>query len=338
MHKEVEYIHFFKTSSHPCVILKVIPEGFKVIDINHAYQDLCVMGFEEIQGKDFFELFPTNPYCVIDFWHYTFDSVLSEKKEINLGIYQYVSRLNAKTTFWDLRYFDITHTPILNEKGEVEYIMRKLQDVTKDVIQKELYNESQQSIQYGNWWLNIEQNTMEWSSGFKDILEIPHDFQPSLESAKQFYSSEQEEQDFYNSVDEAIANKSMFRTILSIITATGKNRWLLLIGRPVLVEDMCVGMRGIAKDITEKLSYLTQIESQHNSLQDIAFTQSHLVRAPLARILALVQHLKLYSKKEVDILLLEALDTAANELDTIIHDIINKTTTKNPNLEIHKTF
>lgn len=329
MHKEVEYIHFFKTNSHPCIILKVKPEGFEVLDINDSYIDLCILEKEQMIGRDFFELFPKNPYSSSHPWTSIFDSVLYQKKEVPLGVHKYVYTLNSRPTFWDLRYYEITHTPILDSSGEVEFIMRKLKDVTQEIIQRELYNESQSSVQYGNWWLNIEQNTMEWSTGFKDILEIPHDFQPSIETAKQFYICEEEEKAFYNAVDDAIANKVMFKTVLSIVTATGKNRWLLLIGKPVIIEEICVGMRGSAKDITEKLEYLNLIEDQHNSLRDIAFAQSHLVRAPLARILALVQHLKQYSEKgAIEIPLLEALDSAANELDLIIHDIIRKTTTK----------
>lgn len=335
----VEYIHFFKSSSNPCVILRVSPQGFEVFDVNKAYIELCLLSEEKMQGKDFFELFPSNPFSSADTWTDIFDTVLLQKTDINLGIHKFVPNLCSKTTFGDLKYYEIEHSPILNEQDEVEFILRKLKDVTQEFIQKELYSDSQKSIQYGNWWLNAEQNTMEWSTGFKDILEIPHDFQPNLENAKQFYVSEEEELSFYDTVDEAMANKTMIKTVISIVTATGKNRWLLLIGKPILVEDICVGMQGIAKDITEKLSYLAQIENQHNNLQDIAFTQSHLVRAPLARILALVQHLKNYSHEErLDISLLDALGSAANELDLIIHDIIKKTATKKPNLLIHKTY
>jgi PAS domain S-box-containing protein len=44
---------------------------------------------------------------------------------------------------------------------------------------------------------------------------------------------------------------------------------------------------GIAEDISEQVKYVHAIEEQNRKLADIAFIQSHLVRAPLARILGL---------------------------------------------------
>lgn len=330
MSREFEYIQFFKTIRYPCVILRTTGKRFDIVDANDAYLKLCVFNLEDMKGKDFFELFPINPYINPEEWEQCFDSVLRSKNEVNLGVRKLVYPLNAQTTFLDVRYYDIHHVPILDKDGAVEYIVRSLLDVTQLVIQKELHHESQQSVQYGNWWINIERGTMEWSTGFKDILEIPHDFQPSIESAKQFYLCEEEEKSFYKSVGDAIAQKNMFKTVLSIVTATGNKRWLLLIGKPVVVENICVGMRGVAKDITEKLAYIDRIENQHNNLKDIAYAQSHLVRAPLARILALVQHLKQrFRAGNVEPDLLDALDHSANELDLVIHDIIRKTANEN---------
>lgn len=326
MESNFKYIQFFKSIPCPSVILKVNNNGFEIVDANDAYSRLCTLSIADMKGKEFFELFPINPYIYPDIWSDSFESVLKEKKAINLGVRKLVSPLNSHTTFLDIRHYEIHHLPIFDTEGGIEYIVRSLTDVTQQVIQEELYNESQTSAQYGNWWLNSEQNTMEWSTGFKDILEISHDFQPSIESARQFYHCAEEEASFYKSVDEAIENKTMFKTVLSIITANGNQRWLLLIGKPIIVEDICVGMRGVAKDITEKLAYIDQIENQHNNLRDIAFAQSHLVRAPLARILALVQHLKQeYNEGPSETTLLDALNHSAKELDLVIHDIIRKT-------------
>lgn len=326
MERNFEYIQFFKLIRCPSIIVKVNAGRFDIIDANDAYLKLCTLELKNIVNKDFFDLFPINPYVDSVVWPTCFESVQTQKKEVNIGTKKLFSPFDRQATFLDIKYYDINHLPILDANGDVEFIVRTLTDVTQQVIQEELYNESQTSVQYGNWWLNSEQNSLEWSTGFKDILEISHDFQPSIESAKQFYLCEEEEQIFYNTVDQAIEDKAMFKTVIAIITATGRKRWLLLIGKPVIVEDICVGMQGIAKDITEKLSYIDQIETQQHSLRDIAYTQSHLVRAPLARILAVVQHLKHnFSEGSVDTNLLDALNHSAIELDSVIHDIIKKT-------------
>jgi hypothetical protein len=45
---------------------------------------------------------------------------------------------------------------------------------------------------------------------------------------------------------------------------------------------------GIATDITERLSYIKAIEHQNEKLHKISWMQSHVIRAPLARIMALI--------------------------------------------------
>ncbi len=76
-------------------------------------------------------------------------------------------------------------------------------------------------------------------------------------------------------------------------------------------------------DITEKLKYIRAIEEQNKKLQNIAWTQSHIVRAPLARLLGLVEHLKEYQSTNEDyIVLMRHFVDSANELDSIIREIV----------------
>ncbi len=79
-------------------------------------------------------------------------------------------------------------------------------------------------------------------------------------------------------------------------------------------------------DITERLNYIGAIEKQNKTLQEIAWIQSHLVRAPLAKIMGLIdliQNHKL-SDTEKDDYFIHILD-AANEFDAVVKDIVKKT-------------
>ncbi|WP_159473927.1 PAS domain S-box protein [Dyadobacter sp. 3J3] len=82
----------------------------------------------------------------------------------------------------------------------------------------------------------------------------------------------------------------------------------------------------LVNDITERLHYIEAIERQNQKLQEIAWLQSHVVRAPVARLMGIVDLIKNYhhsenEKKE----LLDHMLISANELDGIIRDIANKT-------------
>ncbi len=82
----------------------------------------------------------------------------------------------------------------------------------------------------------------------------------------------------------------------------------------------------LANDITEKVQYIKAIEEQNKKLHDIAWTQSHIVRAPLARMMGIVNLVKEFkmTTSECEELLTHFIDSG-NELDNIIRDITEKT-------------
>jgi PAS domain S-box-containing protein len=83
----------------------------------------------------------------------------------------------------------------------------------------------------------------------------------------------------------------------------------------------------LANDITLKKAYIETIEHQNTKLKDIAWMQSHVVRAPLARLLGLVNLLGLELKdlSEENKTLMDYITTSAEELDDVIKDINQKT-------------
>jgi len=85
------------------------------------------------------------------------------------------------------------------------------------------------------------------------------------------------------------------------------------------------GVACFAKDITERVKYIEAIEKQNKSLREIAWMQSHIVRAPLANIMGiinLIREVKADSEESKD--LLGHLIMQGEKLDTIINDIVIK--------------
>lgn len=82
----------------------------------------------------------------------------------------------------------------------------------------------------------------------------------------------------------------------------------------------------IANDVTEKTNYISAIQDQNAKLRDIAWMQSHMVRAPLARMMGLIDLIQNYNQAGVDKdVLLGHLLNSAHELDVLIRDISDKT-------------
>jgi len=68
------------------------------------------------------------------------------------------------------------------------------------------------------------------------------------------------------------------------------------------------------------------LEKQNETLRDIAWTQSHVVRAPLARLMGVVALMELEKPDETELdELLGIILSSAHELDAIITDISHKT-------------
>ncbi|MBC7382091.1 MAG: PAS domain S-box protein [Bacteroidia bacterium] len=82
----------------------------------------------------------------------------------------------------------------------------------------------------------------------------------------------------------------------------------------------------IERDVTERIKHLQAIEDQNTKLKEIAWTQSHVVRAPLARIMGIVDLFNSDALEEHETHeYLNYILSSANELDAVIKSIVLKT-------------
>lgn len=82
----------------------------------------------------------------------------------------------------------------------------------------------------------------------------------------------------------------------------------------------------LANDITERLAYVNTIEQKNQELQQIAWMQSHLLRAPVAKIIGIADIIKKVPlDSEEKLSLLNDLLASTEELDKVIHEIADKT-------------
>lgn len=83
----------------------------------------------------------------------------------------------------------------------------------------------------------------------------------------------------------------------------------------------------LINDVSEKIKYIKEIEDQNARLKEIAWIQSHVVRAPLARIMGLIDLIS-NTNLEVDEneqkFIFKGVIDSAHELDKIISDISQK--------------
>jgi PAS domain S-box-containing protein len=89
---------------------------------------------------------------------------------------------------------------------------------------------------------------------------------------------------------------------------------------------------GCALDVTASKRHLERIKLQNKNLREIAWLQSHVIRAPLTRIMGLIYLVKEHNSGDKSIEeIFDMISDSADELDNVIHKIIYKTDTLKEN-------
>jgi PAS domain S-box-containing protein len=107
-------------------------------------------------------------------------------------------------------------------------------------------------------------------------------------------------------------------------TANGQTLWVQYTLTPVREGDGIVGASITGYDVTEQKKYIKTIEAQNKKFQEINWIQSHSVRAPLARIMGLINLLLIEKSHTEKQKILKMLQVSSGELDSIIRDITEK--------------
>lgn len=314
----LDYSKLFMGLGMPCVIVSPDSPTFTIIDANSAYVSLFDFERENLIGNGFFSVFPDSEFIDEPNWRSIFDKTIREIIPDSQGVRTWVNTSLKQITISDVKYFDINHFPVFDEKGKIVAIVRTLADLSSYVVPKALHTEAQASVGFGNWWIDIENQTIRWSEGMRTLFEVEEGFQPDFGNVKEFYKSKSDEEAFLQKISSAIERKGALKTFISVNTAKGNNRRLKVIGKTYHLGDKFKGIHGTALDVTDWFN-------ERMALDDIYFRHNHDLRAPLARIIGVAEYIKRSANDEnpfismVDILL-----ESAEEMDTVIKGIINR--------------
>jgi len=131
-----------------------------------------------------------------------------------------------------------------------------------------------------------------------------------------------------NKLKDAINRCEPCNIVLKNRRKNGESYWINISAAPVF--DGVGGYKHwvyIQRDVNDRRRHLQAMEEQNKRLKEIAWIQSHVVRAPLARIMGLVDLLVEQNNNEEinNTEIIEAIASSANELDEIIRKIVQHT-------------
>jgi PAS domain S-box-containing protein len=99
----------------------------------------------------------------------------------------------------------------------------------------------------------------------------------------------------------------------------------------LIVQEDQIFFLAIVIDITERKKHLSKILQQNEKLKEIAWMQSHEIRAPLARIMGLINLLTNHKNQDVNLdEILGYITSSAHQMDDIIKKIV-RATEESPN-------
>lgn len=138
--------------------------------------------------------------------------------------------------------------------------------------------------------------------------------------------SEKLKADWKKMYDSAFEGESF--TITHKTEFRGNEMYTLVSFNPIFNDHYeCIGVACYSKDITVRMQYIKAMEEQNERLKSIAWTQSHVVRGPLSRLMGLINLIKQGEVKEEEMdEFLNYIKASANEIDEVIREIVEKST------------
>lgn len=238
---------------------------------------------------------------------------------------QYFLRENGNNS-----WFLTTKIPLRNEQDEIVGLLGIGRDITEKKHQEAALKLSEKRfktlIQEGTDLISImdeNRNYKYLSPTYSRILGIKYE---ELIGTTPFDRIHEDDLERVNHTSTRLVNEKRVQFLpFRYRVGKGMYRWLETVATNLLDDPSVQGLLFNSKDITDRMNYIEAIEDQNKKLREIAWIQSHLVRAPVVRILGLVELIKNYKDSIDEAELLNYIFESTQELDLLIKDIVDKT-------------
>lgn len=211
------------------------------------------------------------------------------------------------------------------EKASME---RERQEFIASLLaQSTLMKEAEHLAKFGSWKVDLPGGKHEWSEeAFRIFGFFPGEIDPDYESFFR-HVHPADVALLKRTVNDAITNLPAQRCEYRIVDKEGNGKTVVT---KILVKRDAKGrpfqLIGFTLDITEQKKQTRALEVQNQKLMDIAWVQSHEVRAPLARLMGLVQLVEHLPKDNDELKgTLRHIMQSARELDAIVRKVVRKT-------------
>ncbi|GAB3893991.1 hypothetical protein GCM10028803_08780 [Larkinella knui] len=252
--------------------------------------------------------------------------LLNNKKQLAVAPFRYVDKQGrihwVETVITDMRDDEAISGIVCNSRIVTDRVENELK--IKEHLDR--FNAVSKATSDSIWDLDMVSNRVLWNHGIKAVFgykEVEHDYQ--------WWHDRVHPEDIKR-VEQTVAHNVSYkipRWTSEYRFRCADDTYKYVLDRGFLIFNERTGqpvkMIGAMQDITEKVAYTKAIEAHNVRLREIAWTQAHLVRAPLAGILGLIPLLNDPENDEnTRQTALSYLLKSAMDLDEIIKEVINK--------------
>ncbi|PSR57498.1 histidine kinase [Adhaeribacter arboris] len=133
--------------------LIVIAPDYTVLEVTNKYLTLVLRTREQLIGKNLLEAFPDSPDDSnsknTSLLRESINKTFREKKTIYFEPLRYdIVRPESEGGGYETRYWEASHTPILNAAGEVKYLIRRTSNVTQRELAKLAHLETENKFKF----------------------------------------------------------------------------------------------------------------------------------------------------------------------------------------------
>ncbi|WP_207435651.1 PAS domain-containing protein [Sabulibacter ruber] len=136
----------------PEALVAIAPD-YTVLEATDKYLGLVLRTREQLIGRNLLEAFPDSPSEEDSknesLLRQSIDRTFREKKTIYFDVLRYdIARPEAEGGGYETRYWEASHTPVLDQEGNVKYIIRRTANVTARELAKRAQMESENKFKF----------------------------------------------------------------------------------------------------------------------------------------------------------------------------------------------
>jgi PAS domain S-box-containing protein len=242
-----------------------------------------------------------------------------------------------------LHFYSFTKTALQkNDEESPGLILLTAHDSTqalksKDEIDttRELLDETEELLQFGSWALEINSQTVTWTSGLYSLLGYTRDELAGNVDLDFYLSHVLEEyyQPLHESIQRALNEKEDFELEYTLRTKTGALKNISTKGKIVKGEDgKVIKLLCINRDITSLRSFekeqernIRELNRSNKELEEFAYIASHDLQEPLRKISMFTERLKAKYANTLDKegeLFIERVLLSAGNMRTLIDNLL----------------